>query len=304
MRDSPVPIYHQIAEALRNAIAVGSLKPGAGLPPIREAAEQWDVNLHTVRKAYGELAREGLVIVDRQGSRVSPGDRGEAGAGSLDALIGTFVRRGYERFGLTQLQLGQLLLKRAAAAAPVPVHFVECSLHQAEGHCREIMEAWRVEASPVVLGEMTELPTGVVISTYFHYNDIRQRWPDRIDDVRFVAIAPDAALWRQLPAHAGGRQRLVVCELEESKAVNIAADLSVLLPSDRYELEPCVLPSPSALPPRGGGEVLLAAPRVWGAMTEDARAGVVLIRYRLRSYELEALGESFGWRRWQEEGVA
>lgn len=293
--DSPVPLYHQIAEAIRNAVAVGELLPGTQLPSVRNGSREWGVNLHTVRRAYGELAREGLVIMNRRGTRIREVPAADGGAESVDQLVATFLRRASERFGLTQIQLGQLLLKRAAAGRPVPVHFLECSEEQAAGHCAEIMGAWRVDVRPLVLGRTAELPPGIVVSTFFHYNDVRQRWPDRTDDVRFVAIAPDPELGPQLPAGDGGTRRLVVCELDESKAVNIAADLSVLLPPPRYRIEPRVLSSPSSLPDRRPGDVLLVAPRVWGAMSQEARKEVVLIRYKLRGYELEALGQSFGW---------
>lgn len=295
--DSPVPLYHQIAEAIRNAVAVGDLPPGAQLPSLRDGAGAWGVNLHTVRRAYGELAREGMVVVDRRGTRIRELAPAETGPEAVDQLVATFVKTASERFGLTQIQLSQLLLKRAAAATPVPVHFLECSEEQASGHCEEIMTAWRVDVRPLVLGRTAELPAGIVVSTYFHYNDVRQRWPDRTDDVRFVAIAPDQELVRALPGSAGdqGPQRLIVCELDESKAVNIAADLSVLLPPPRYRVESRVLSSPLSLPHKRPGDVLLVAPRVWGAMSEGVRKEVVLIRYTLRNYELEALGESFGW---------
>jgi regulatory GntR family protein len=58
---SPVPLYHQLAEALRYRIATGALAPGTALPPLRAAARQWGVNLHTVRHAYAALASLGLV---------------------------------------------------------------------------------------------------------------------------------------------------------------------------------------------------------------------------------------------------
>ena len=59
--ESPVPLYHQIAEALRASIEAGKLNPGDALQPMRQAAERWGVNIHTVRHAYAALAREGLV---------------------------------------------------------------------------------------------------------------------------------------------------------------------------------------------------------------------------------------------------
>ena len=59
--ESPIPLYHQIAEAVRAAIAAGKLAPGDVLQPMRQAAEEWGVAIQTVRHAYASLAREGLV---------------------------------------------------------------------------------------------------------------------------------------------------------------------------------------------------------------------------------------------------
>ena len=69
---SPVPLYHQIAESIRSRIAAGSLESGDALEPMRQAAERWGVNLHTVRHAYAALARDGLVETSRgaRGTRV------------------------------------------------------------------------------------------------------------------------------------------------------------------------------------------------------------------------------------------
>ena len=61
------PAYLQITDAVRQAIAMGSLKTGDRLPPIRETAIQTRVNRNTVSRAYLELEHQGLVRA-RQGS--------------------------------------------------------------------------------------------------------------------------------------------------------------------------------------------------------------------------------------------
>jgi GntR family transcriptional regulator len=64
---SPVPIYAQIAENVRVAVASGELEKGSGLPSVRALAAQLRVNPATVVQAYRELEEEGLVQM-RQGS--------------------------------------------------------------------------------------------------------------------------------------------------------------------------------------------------------------------------------------------
>lgn len=58
---SDVPIYRQIAQQIRAAIAQRHLRMGEQLPPVRSLAEELVVNPNTVARAYQELVRDGLV---------------------------------------------------------------------------------------------------------------------------------------------------------------------------------------------------------------------------------------------------
>lgn len=64
---SPVPLYAQIADRIRVAIATGALAPGAALPSVRQLAAQLRVNPATVVQAYREL-EEASVVESRQGA--------------------------------------------------------------------------------------------------------------------------------------------------------------------------------------------------------------------------------------------
>jgi GntR family transcriptional regulator len=60
------PVYLQIVDQVKTAVASGSLRVGEPLPSIRPLAEQLRVNRNTVAKAYTELETQG-VIENRQG---------------------------------------------------------------------------------------------------------------------------------------------------------------------------------------------------------------------------------------------
>lgn len=60
------PMYLQIMEQIRRRIAVGDWKPGQEIPSIRTLAAAVQVSVITVKRAYLELERDG-VIVTRQG---------------------------------------------------------------------------------------------------------------------------------------------------------------------------------------------------------------------------------------------
>ena len=68
------PIYGQIADRLKFAVAAGVLRPGDLIPSVRELSKQLVVNPNTVARAYRDLQSEGLVDPVRgTGLQVSEG---------------------------------------------------------------------------------------------------------------------------------------------------------------------------------------------------------------------------------------
>jgi GntR family transcriptional regulator len=60
------PMYLQIMEQIKQRIAIGDWKEGQSIPSIRQLAVDFQVSVITVKRAYLELEREG-VIVTHQG---------------------------------------------------------------------------------------------------------------------------------------------------------------------------------------------------------------------------------------------
>jgi GntR family transcriptional regulator len=58
---SGTPIYRQIVDQVRLAVAMGALSPGDAVPSVRGLAERLVINFNTVAKAYGELVRDGVL---------------------------------------------------------------------------------------------------------------------------------------------------------------------------------------------------------------------------------------------------
>jgi GntR family transcriptional regulator len=63
---SPDPLYQQIVNGIRREISEGRVPAGMLLPSFRELAAELLVSLITVKRAYADLEREGL-IYRRQG---------------------------------------------------------------------------------------------------------------------------------------------------------------------------------------------------------------------------------------------
>lgn len=62
----PGALYQQIADGIKREVSEGRLEPGAPLPSVRRLAEDALVSVITVKRAYEELERDGI-IYRRQG---------------------------------------------------------------------------------------------------------------------------------------------------------------------------------------------------------------------------------------------
>ena len=74
---SGTPIYRQVADQVRQAVAGGTLRPGDRLPSVRELAVELAINPNTIAKAYQELERDGVIETPRgRGSFIADRDQG------------------------------------------------------------------------------------------------------------------------------------------------------------------------------------------------------------------------------------
>lgn len=76
---SSTPVYAQIVEQVKRAVATGMLRAGDSLPSLRETAVKLRINPLTVSKAYKMLEQDGL-IESRQGLGSFVADNGQAPA--------------------------------------------------------------------------------------------------------------------------------------------------------------------------------------------------------------------------------
>ncbi len=58
---SDVPIYQQLVDGVKKAVARGILAPGDKLPSVRELAGRIAINPNTIAKAYQEMERAGII---------------------------------------------------------------------------------------------------------------------------------------------------------------------------------------------------------------------------------------------------
>jgi GntR family transcriptional regulator len=66
---SGIPLYLQLVEQLKHAVATGVIRAGDQLPSVRRMAEDLLINPNTVVRAYRDLEAEGIVVL-KHGSGV------------------------------------------------------------------------------------------------------------------------------------------------------------------------------------------------------------------------------------------
>jgi GntR family transcriptional regulator len=72
---SGVPLYLQLTQQVKRAVALGTLSPGEQLPTVKALALELTINANTVARAYRELEREQVIETSPgRGSFVRGGD--------------------------------------------------------------------------------------------------------------------------------------------------------------------------------------------------------------------------------------
>lgn len=125
---APGALYRQIVDAIKREVAAERLQPGSPLPSFRMLAEELLVSLITVKRAYEELEREGI-IYRRQGLGTFVAERGHdrtraAGRAAAKEGIAAGVRAGREA-GMSDRELQQVLREELKATPATERHSID-----------------------------------------------------------------------------------------------------------------------------------------------------------------------------------
>ena len=121
---APGPLYEQLVAAVKREVAAGQLSGGSPLPSFRQLAADLLVSVITVKRAYLELERAG-VIVTRQGKGSFVADTldatralaAEEFQAQLEGLLDAARKRGLSRQDLMD-RIGQALSRQEETAPP------------------------------------------------------------------------------------------------------------------------------------------------------------------------------------------
>ena len=102
--DLAKPLYEQVLDQIKHAIARGEVELGTKIPSVRELAQQLKINPNTVMRAYQELEREKLSETRRgQGTFITSSEekvmeiKKNLAKDAIEAFIGSMKVLGIDR---------------------------------------------------------------------------------------------------------------------------------------------------------------------------------------------------------------
>jgi len=183
--NSGVPIYQQLVDTIRAAIKMGTLPSGAQLPTVLQMSEELGLARGTVKRAYDELERLGLVEkIQGRGTFVcyqapSAAGRKEQAMAAIDAMLDSMGSLGFS-MEEAKIFLDLKLRERESHQENLKIGLIECNpevMEQIDGQLRRIAN---IDLYPHLLGEVLDYPyqlaedMDLIITTAVHAEAVEE----------------------------------------------------------------------------------------------------------------------------------
>ncbi len=195
-----IPIYRQLVDAIRTAVKKGELTAGQQLPTVQEMTEELGIARGTIKRAYDELERAGLVEkVQGRGTFVryqpaNSGSRKERAMAAIDDMLNRL-----EDMGLSAAEINIFLTlklrERAEGEAQVKVAAVECNPENLSQMSEQLRHVSGVDLYSFSLENIREYPYklgedfDLIVTTSSHAEYLESVLPVRKKIAR-VALRP------------------------------------------------------------------------------------------------------------------
>jgi GntR family transcriptional regulator len=203
---SSTPIYRQLADQIRWLVELGELAHGSRLPSASQLATNLDVHRNTIQKAYRTLQRQNVIVTDhRRGTFVGsvkplPRRASERLFQLMDQLVLEAERTNVD--GPDLATMVQVHATRLKALRSRSVIFVECNATSLAHYQQEIEKTVGIGVQPVLLEDVTKAvatdTSSFVVTTFFHYADVRRRLLGRGSELVAISVKPHLEVLQQL----------------------------------------------------------------------------------------------------------
>ncbi len=299
-----IPLFVQIATQIRSRIASGDLRGGDVLPSLRDGADEWNVNLHTVRRAYESLGEEGLVETrPRSRARIveTAPERTSGFQGDMEHYFRWIRQTAYSRFALNDAELVRHLSASTFRAEKAPTIWVlECSASMTESLAWQIRNIFYRDVQPWPVHLAEDVPFGDYLTTLFHYQEVNSVLAKRgAQTDSFTVHLEFQNLLRLRNALDPEDPRLIVCGIDCITSRAIASDIETSLPGGTHIISR-VTTHPVRLIDTAPGDIpVLVSPQNWDRLPETYRRldRVFPLAVEVDSDDIKRIGNRLGWRR-------
>lgn len=226
-RKGGLPIYLQVKRRIESLISSGQWKRGQRLPTERALAAELGVSRNTVSLAYRQLEAEGL-ITSRQGrgTFVAEADdilrmenKRERLNRVIDSALDDALALGVNPDEFLQV-MSRRVEERRKMLSDVKIAFVECNREQLDYFSKELELGTGVKVLPVLTDDLvrgaeeareTVARSDMVVTTFFHLDEVRASFPERSEDVLGIALDPDMETIVRIARLPPGSNVLLVC---------------------------------------------------------------------------------------------
>ena len=180
-----IPIYQQLVDQIRAAVKSGALKPGQQLPTVQDVSVDLSIAKGTIKRAYDELERQGLVekIQGRGtfvcGAPAQPANRKEYAMAVIDDMLGKL-----EAVGFSTAEIGIYvdlkLRQRAESEYRVKIAVLECNPENLGQMSDQLRSIPHVELYSYLLDSIEEYPykleedLDLIVTTATHADHLQE----------------------------------------------------------------------------------------------------------------------------------
>jgi GntR family transcriptional regulator len=198
-RESSTPVHEQLTEQLRYQIASGRFAVDETLPSTRALADEVGVSFHTIRKAYQQLEREGLLeaqvgrgYIVRERTPLGKGERIERGAAIVREALQRLIALGLRENEIDYLFQEQFTSLSTHTPGPKVV-FAAPYRELAERAAQQLATALHQAIAPAALDQLDlHRDADFVLAQYAELEAVRSAVP-RADALGVVTtLSPEA----------------------------------------------------------------------------------------------------------------
>ena len=161
--DLDVPIYRQLVDSVSTAVKKGELPAGYQLPTVQTLTEELGIARGTVKRAYDELERLGIVEkVQGRGTFVcyqlsNSGSRKELAMAAINTMLDQLEDMGFSPTEIN-IFLNLKLRERAEQEANVKIAVVECNPENLSQMSEQLRHVGGVDLYPYLLDSIQQYP--------------------------------------------------------------------------------------------------------------------------------------------------